>query len=375
MTILRILFLLVFSPLLAHALDCPPATCGVAQAHLMPGADVGQKIAASIAALPANGGYVDGTGLTSGNLTAFTIPRGVTVKLAPGTYTLLCGAPLIVNDGAKLFGSGVNSPGATTIKLGNGCNHDVVQGLSVSGPTGWWHNSEIAEVRIDGNKTNNPTGGYALAIYQMGETSQVRRVILTGAKKDGFFITGSQAGTSTVDNVTANWNDGAGFHLEDFKSAILWKSIGGDNNAQAILVTNANQGGGSLTVLDMKSEGSTDVPILITGGPTCPPCAAASVNLTLIGGSMLSPFNANATMIRVDAANQPGPRSPYLQIVGMTTGNGFTTIIDDKVASVQIATDGPTSYHSFFGYAPGGKWMRFGKNGFETYPAMLVTQP
>lgn len=221
MTILRILFLLVFSPLLAHALDCPPATCGVAQAHLMPGADVGQKIAASIAALPANGGYVDGTGLTSGNLTAFTIPRGVTVKLAPGTYTLLCGAPLIVNDGAKLFGSGVNSPGGTTIKLGNGCNHDVVRAVSVGGEKGWWHNAQIADLRIDGNKTNNPAGGNALSLYQMGETSQLARLILTDAKGDGLFVSGSQAGTSSIDNVTSNKNDGAGFHLYDFISRIV----------------------------------------------------------------------------------------------------------------------------------------------------------
>ena len=360
---LCILFLLLCLSAPAMALQC--VGCAVVEAHLLSSADAGQKIAEAIASLPSTGGYVDARGVSPGNLTAFTVSRGVTVQLPPGQFTLLCGSPVVVNDGAKLFGMGVNSPGGTTIKLGNGCNHDVVRAVSVGGEKGWWHNAQIADLRIDGNKTNNPAGGNALSLYQMGETSQLARLILTDAKGDGLFVSGSQAGTSSIDNVTSNKNDGAGFHLYDFKSAILLKSVGGDNNAQVFKIDSANQGGGAVTILDMKSEGSKDVPILITGNPKCPPCAAASVNLTLVGGSMLSPFNAEGTMIRVDAEGQPGPRSPFVQIIGMMTGNGFTTIIDDRVAKINVSTDGPTTYHGLFSYAPGGKWMKFGKHGLE----------
>jgi hypothetical protein len=61
-------------------------------------------------------------------------------------------------------------------------------------------------------------------------------------------------------------------------------------------------------------------------------------------------------------------------VIGFTTTNGWTTLIDDQIAGYQLPAIVPGEYHSFVGYR-NGKWMRFGVNGFETYPAMLVTQP
>jgi hypothetical protein len=327
------------------------------------GNDAGEKIANAISSLPSDGGTVDATKFTSQPMTAFTVRRGVTVLLHPGSFTVHSG-PIVVHDGAKLKGGGVNSPGATTLKLANGSNGDVVRCVSVSGETGWWHNAEVADVRIDGNKANCPDGRNGVSLYQMGETSMLHRVIVTDCVQAGVYVTGSQAGTSSIENVTSNKNGTYGFLVDYFRSGILLKSVGGDVNTSTFGIRNAQQGGGSVTIIDPKSEVCSGPVVHITGGTLCPDCASASVNLTIIGGSFANAFHVNGTMIRVDAAGQPGPRSPYITLLGLTTGNSYTTIIDDQVAKVQVTTT-PTSYHGFFTYAPGGHYMRFGSTGLE----------
>jgi hypothetical protein len=334
----------------------------------MTGANAGEKIATAIAQLPSWGGYVDATGFPSPqNLIGFTVPKGVMVQLPHGFFTLACGSPITVNDGAKLKGRGVNSPGATTIKLFNNCNHDVVKAVSVAGEEGWWHNAEISDIRIDGNKANNPTGGNGLSVYSVGETSTIHHILTTNNAKAGIFIKGSQAGTGSVENVTAGNNGLAGFHIDDFQSGLLLKSVGGDFNPSCFLITNTNNGGGSLMIEDMKCEGTPEngYPIHFAQSPT-----SAVMNLTIKGGSAIINFGAAQTFIRID----PIAIAPAINIEGLTLTNGWTTLIDDRANDVLIPSLIPGNYIGTFHYR-NGKWMKFDLDGFQTYPAMLVTQP
>jgi hypothetical protein len=335
-------------------------------AHKMPGATAGDQILTALSLLPPDGGVVDATRLYGPqSIAPFVVKRGQHVKLGPGVHTLTGGAPIVVNDGGHLYGSGVNSPGATWIKLGNGENHDVIQCVAESG--NWWHNGELANFRIDGNKANNPTGGHGIAVYSLGETSVIRRVISSNNKKAGLYFKGSHAGTGTVDNVTVGSNDVAGFHIDDFKSGICFNSCGGDFNGHTFMITNANNGGGSIVIKDPKSEGipAGGYPIYFKDSPT-----SAVVNLTVLGGSFLNGFGANGTVIKVDDIGW----SPVINIIGLTLTNGWSTLIDDQVVNMQIPSPVPGAYWGMLSYS-NGKYMKFDKNGFETYPNLICTQP
>ena len=76
------------------------------------GADVGAKIAAAIAVLPAAGGIVDARGLTGTLSTGFTVPANVTVLLGAGTYTSSATVTLTLGSAGasgRVSGSGVET--------------------------------------------------------------------------------------------------------------------------------------------------------------------------------------------------------------------------------------------------------------------------
>lgn len=323
--------------------------------------DAGVKIAAAIALLPVNvGGTVDATGFTNPqNLTGFTIPPGVTVELGPVFFTMPTASPsIIVNQGARLIGAGANSPGATTIKAYTGFNKDIIRCISTGGEGAWWHHGEVRNIRVIGNKPLVTTGN-GLSVFGLAETSLIQRVSIEGAAQSGLYIKGSQSGTGSIENVTVNSNAVYGVHLDQFRSAILLKSVGGDQNPITYAITNAQQGGGAVTLIDPKSEGTLtndpDPVVLIQGG-------SAKVTLTIIGGNFLTP-NTNKTAIRIaaDVGIDPG-----IQIMGLFTGNHMPTLIDD-VRTGNIVTTAPTTHHQFFAYN-GGKYMRFDETGLTKIP-------
>jgi len=320
------------------------------------GADAGQKIASAIADLPAGwGGLVDATDFDSGSLTGFTIPSGVTVELGPTFFTMPPSQPITVLQGGRLHGMGSNSPGATTIKLGNGCNHDIITCISSGGETNWWHHGDVDRLRLLGNKANNTTGN-CLSVYGLAETAVIQRINIEDAAQVGLYIKGSQSGTGSIENITTNKCGLYGTQLDEFRSGILLKSVGGDQNPITFAITNPRLGGGAITLIDPKSEGTVSadpIPIKFIGG-------SAKITLTIIGGNFLTP-NQNKTAIQIaaDVGIDPG-----IQIMGLFTGNHMPTLIDDLKNSQVVTTD-PATYHQFFSYC-GGKLARFDEAGFFT---------
>jgi len=334
MSNLRSLLLLACLSLFApsvHALECAPATCGTVEAHLMPGASAGDKIEAAIAALPSNGGYVDATGFPNPqNLSGFTIPPGVTVKLGPVFHTLPCGSPITVNQGGRLIGSGTNSPGATYIKLFNNCNHNVIELISTAGETDWWHSGELAWIRVDGNKANN-TAGNGVAVYQIGEISQIHNMMIVNAAEAGLYSKGGTSGVQSIDNVHVGNNGEAGVRFDEFRSAIYLKSVGGDANPITFHILGARTGGGTIYIAAPKSEAISSInasTIVFEGG-------SASVNLTLAGGNFLA---EHLGTIQKTITILPATPSPYIQIIGTYLGN-IGAIVDDQVNGVMVVPD------------------------------------
>lgn len=318
--------------------------------------DAGMKIAAAIAMLPAGvGGIVDATGFPNPQtVSGFTITPGVTVLLGPIFHTCIGPNPIIINQGGRLFGMGTNSPGSTTIKLGNGLNRDIIKCVSTAGESGWWHHGEVRSIRLLGNKANN-TLGHGLSVYGLAETSLIQRLSINEAAQAGLYHKGSASGTGSIENVTVNACAQYGVQLDQFRSSILLKSVGGDQNPVTFAITNPSQGGGAILLVDPKSEGAVgadpDPCILIQGG-------SAKVTLTIQGGNFTTP-NADKTMIRIaaDVVVNPG-----IQIMGLSSGNGFTKLIDDLKNDVVVPTP-PLTYHQFFAYC-GGKFARFDETGF-----------
>ncbi len=332
------------------------ANNNVVKAIKMPGIDAGTKIAAAIAQLPAGvGGMVDATGFTNGqSLPGFTIPPGVTVLSSVNFYTAVGPDPIIVNQGGRFIGMGTNSPGSTTIKLGNGLNRDIIKCVSTSGEGSWWHHGEVRNIRLLGNKANN-TLGHGLSVYGLAETSLIQRMSINEAAQAGLYHKGSASGTGSIENVTVNANGLCGVQFDEFRSSILLKSVGGDQNPVTFLITNPSQGGGGILLIDPKSEGAVgadpDPCILIQGGN-------AKVTLTVQGGNFTTP-NTDKTIIRVaaDVGVNPG-----IQIMGLSSGNGYTKLIDD-LKNDAVVTTPPLTYHQFFAYC-GGKYARFDETGF-----------
>lgn len=333
----------------------------VAKAHLFPGADAGLKITAAIASLPAGvGGIVDATGFPNPqNLTGFTVPRGVEVLLPPIFFTMFSTGPsIVVNEGGRLIGMGTNSPGATTIKPASGFNKDVIKCISSGGESSWWHHGEVRNIRILANKQQNALG-HGLSVYGLAETSLIQRMSISDAAQAGLYIKGSQSGTGSIENVTVNTNGTYGVQLDEFRSAITLKCVGGDQNPITFGITNPSLGGGGILLIDPKSEGSIAVdplPIQISGG-------SAKVSLTIMGGNFTTP-NSNKTILRI--APDTG-FDPSVQIIGLVSGNSFTTLIDDLKNAQTVSTQAST-YHSLFTYCA-GKYARFDETGFHTFPS------
>jgi len=349
-----------FSGIGAPAGYCPSSPCQVVVAHLQAGSDSGNKIAAAIAKLPSGiGGIVDATGFTNPqNITGFTVTPGVTVLLSPVFHTMPCGNPIIVQQGGHLIGHGANSPGSTTIKLFNNCNHEIIRAISSAGESNWWHNAEVRNILLDGNKANNTTG-HCMTVYALAETSLIQRMTIKNCKEAGVYIKGSQSGTGSIENITVNDNGTYGVQLDEFKSGLLLKSVGGDNNPATAGITGPNTGGGAVTFVDFKSEKSAVAGPAVEYIP-----GSAATTLTFLGGNALQSGVADTTFLHI--ANVVGQQSPQIQIMGLFTGNNYTTIIDDELTANQITSD-PVTYHGLLMYRA-GKWAKFDAAGWSVSP-------
>jgi len=337
--------------------------CAMAVAHTQAAVgDAGVKIAAAIASLPSGiGGYVDARGFPNPqNITRFTIPRGVTVELGAGLYTLPCGSAIDIQEGGRLIGQSSNSPGYTEIKLFNNCNHPILRLVSASGETGtWWHSGMLKNLRIHGNKANNASGTHCVKVFGIGEVSTITDLLIEECKESGLYIVGSQSGTGSVRNITVNKNGTYGVQLDEIRSGLTLYNVGGDFNPSATLgITNPITGGGSITLIDFKSEKS-DVGPAVEYIP-----GSAGMTVSFIGGNALQSALADTVFFRI--TNVSGKVAPFVTIIGMFTGNNYTTIIEDLLTDHTVTSTAVT-YHAFLTYY-NGKWAKFDKDGWATSP-------
>lgn len=303
--------------------------------------DAGVKIAAAMSMLPSTGGIVDATGFTNPqNLTGFSIRAGVTVLLGPGLYTMPTASPsIVVHQGGRLAGTGVNNPGATTIRAFNGFSKDLIKCISTAGASQWWHGGMVRDLRLDGNKANN-TFGHGISVYGLAEVSMLANLNINECAQGGVFISGSQSGTGTVRNVTTNKNGVAGVWIDNFMSGLSMCGVGGDENPVTFKITNPNNGGGSIYIMDAKSEKLTGGPAFEISGGNSP------ITLTLAGGNCINSSAADDTLIRILGPSGP---SPVITIQGMISSLNYPTIIDDQRAGRKI-TSTPITYHGLLTY-------------------------
>ena len=322
----------------------------VLKAYDYPGADAGLKIAAAIAALPAGiGGLVDATKFGNPqNCTGFTIPPGVTVQLSPVLYTMQAAGPsIVINEGGRLIGAGSNNPGATKIKASTNFNKPLIVCIAKSGATGYWHGGLVQDLWLDGTKASQ-TAGNALEVYSCAERSVIQRLNISDAKQAGLFISGSQSGTGSMHNITTNTCGTYGVQLDQFRSAITLICVGGDFNPVTFGITNPITGGGSILLIDPKSEAAgtgdtTATPVIrITGG-------SAKVTLTIVGGNSLCPPGINKTL--VELAADVGAHHT-VQILGHFGGNTIPTLINDLKDGHTVTCPG-TTYHGMLAYDGG----------------------
>lgn len=149
--------------------------------------------------------------------------------------TCMVGSTVVLLSNVALVGSGV---GATTIKLKNGVNNDVIDGLNAQSLFGTASNSgvsfaSISDMTIDGNKANQSTGGTAcVAIYGW-------RFNLTNLRIQNCFLNGmrTEYGGNAID-LTANFLN---ILIDTTGNHGWWFNGPHDSNADAVIIVDAGQ--------------------------------------------------------------------------------------------------------------------------------------
>jgi Pectate lyase superfamily protein len=128
-------------------------------------------------------GTTDDTAAIQAAINAANAGGGGIVFLPPGTY-LSRGQTLYSR--IHLRGSGGD---ATILKLAAGANTAIVQSdgfaqLTGTGSAGGIDRFSIRDLTLDGNKAENPTGGYGIRVY--GFEYEITEVIIFNCHNDGF---------------------------------------------------------------------------------------------------------------------------------------------------------------------------------------------
>jgi hypothetical protein len=189
-----------------------PVFAGAILADIQPGSDMGAKINAAIALLPAGGGIVDARGLTGFQTlsTAVTIPANSQLLLGPAVITQ--SAMISVGQVSSLIclpsGAGQgNNFGQTRFFQANGAN--LAAQIKITGGQ-----ATVQNCIADGNKTNNGSAGPILLInnshyYVAGMTLQ------NGASHGVEVLStlsNNEAGVGQINNVTSIANNGDGLY-------------------------------------------------------------------------------------------------------------------------------------------------------------------
>ncbi|HLZ00069.1 MAG TPA: right-handed parallel beta-helix repeat-containing protein [Candidatus Angelobacter sp.] len=214
----------------------------VQNASQFPGADMGEKIARCIAALPAKGGICDARDFSGEQRAAagFTVGApGKPVQLMLGPVTLITGQTIYVQAKSSITGMpsamGIgNDQAASVIKAADqSALHSVVE---LSAPF-----AVLEDLTVDGNRRNAPRGASAILVNKANRV-EMFRVTAQNAPKYGIELYSSNQNESCCAKLTkimAVGNGAAGLHLANTADVLVSSSEFENNDAWGIELNNA----------------------------------------------------------------------------------------------------------------------------------------
>ncbi|OLV20112.1 hypothetical protein [Deinococcus marmoris] len=157
--------------------------------------------------------------------------------------------------GFTLRGSSCDATAGAQIKLAPGApaGTNTIQSSSWANKLGgdWLHYARLENLVIDGNKSQNSSGGHPLAVWQLGETCVIQNLLVKNGRKSNIRTEGVHA-PHRIDNVTSNGSDEYGFDLAG-GGACVGSVYGpsGDNNQLGLMRFSGTM---TFSVYDAKSE-------------------------------------------------------------------------------------------------------------------------
>lgn len=303
----------------------------------------------------------------------FMVPDSVTVELAPVTYTINATvafnngnnnvtAGIILQPGARLLGASTSSNHGTVVEPANGLNADLIATSTVgTGTTNpqWWHWGEVGDLRLIGNGANQ-TAGDCLKIENLGETTRVHDLELSGCYANNMEFIGDSASQSAVSNITSGQaTTGAGVAFTNLSGVAVLTGISGDCNQTALINANFNAAG-TLNITGLKAEAENSI---CPAGVQDPVILTSETNSTVLGSVSLSGGYAFGTS-QQNFLKNAGPGA-----IQFTEKNfyltGYTNILDDTTRTTLI-TNNAQSIKQPVSYLSNG--MIFGNQAFTFQP-------
>jgi hypothetical protein len=300
-----------------------------------------------------NGSANDASAINSALSAANTAGGGV-VYIPEGTYVV--GSSLTIYSNVSIIGDGY---GATIIKLQNSANTDVLVGNNFSSLTGTNSTAGVcqfvvANLTVDGNKTNQSSAGYGIRIY--GYDFAIDQVHVRNCYIDGLYTEwGTNGNPPSPDSMEGHFtnlklhdNNGNGFHHLGPHDSLMSNCISYNNDGigfwvdatsvatgVGLLATNCHSWGNSQTYawqLDTQAqlancvgEGATDAQVLIRGN-----------NCSIISGLY---FAANSTGYGIqigDATHTSAGANINTQLQNFTGGGGLNLVNDAGNAAFRL---------------------------------------
>jgi hypothetical protein len=233
MKTIRLLFLLFASSVLAQS---------VQNASQFQGADMGEKIARCIAALPAKGGICDARDFSGEQKAAagFSVGApGKPVQLMLGPVMLITGQTIYVQAKSSITGMpsamGIgNDQAASVIKAADKSALNSV--VELSGPF-----AVLQDLTVDGNRRNSPRGVSAILVNKANRV-EMFRVTAQNAPQYGIQLYSSNQNESCcakLSKIMAVANGAAGLHLANSADVLVTSSEFENNDTWGIELNNA----------------------------------------------------------------------------------------------------------------------------------------
>jgi hypothetical protein len=233
--------------------------------------------------------------------------RPPVLLLPPGRIPL--DGPIILRRGIRINGaSSADLPIGTELFLADGVNGAVVQ--TEGWPTGerTWDCAELAYLRINGNRAGNPEGGPGIAIRHMGNSAEIRQVVVRNCNGFGMELSGIQEPAS-LRACTLEDNGAGGLKLAG-EGLVVIHGLSARGAGPLVLVT--GEGALSVVLTGAASSGHQPVVEIREGQP----------QVSLIAGRVTAPSSGGGSVVEI-AKGRPG-----VHFVGLHHA-GFERLVRD----------------------------------------------